>query len=79
MFLLGLAIGFIVGGVLTTLATLALAGEATPPEIDIKQMIPDPCRSCSDWAKGEDEEPCWACGPPAWEYRDRARAGEDDE
>ena len=27
MFLLGLAIGFLLGGVLTTLATLALAGE----------------------------------------------------
>ena len=27
MFVLGLAIGFLLGGVLTTLATLALAGE----------------------------------------------------
>ena len=30
----------------------------------------DPCSTCSDRWKLEDEEPCCDCGPPDWVYHD---------
>ena len=39
--------------------------------------VPDPCKTCSDRDKADDEEPCASCGPPAWEYHD-CRCEDDD-
>jgi hypothetical protein len=32
--------------------------------------VSDPCKTCSDRDKPDDEDPCAMCGPPAWEYHD---------